>query len=177
MPLETIQWSKTILLRWSDFKAEPNPAAFEDASSTIKYRPTWTVNSEDANGRIQFFVKDLRLAAEFFPRLSWVREQYATAELLNHEQGHFDLAESLRHHITAEITDALHDKRYPALGKNEEQRKQFAREHTTQVIANELKKWHPYLEKKRSEYDGRTDFGQDAKQQSEYDERFSRLRR
>ena len=176
MPPETIPWSKIVLLGWSDFKAEPNPAVFEDASSTIKYRATWTVDSEVLSGRVRFFIEDVKLVAEFFPWLSWVRGLYATPELLRHEQGHFDLAELLRKDVTEKITDAVCHKRYPARGKNEEQQKQFAREYSSRLLAGELKKWQAYLEKRRSEYDCRTGFGRDAGAQSLYDRQFSQLR-
>lgn len=176
MPLETIPWSKTAFLGWSDFGAEPNPAAFEDASSTVKYRITWVVNSESVENKVRFFIEDIRLVAEFFPWLSWVRRMYATPGLLKHEQGHFDLAELLRKDITAKIRDAVNQKRYPARGKDAEQQKQFARERSALLLSGELKKWQAYLEEKQSEYDSRTSFGHDAKAQSVYDRQFSRLR-
>ena len=48
----TLEWSDDLFLKWSDFKAEDNPAVFEDSHSVIKYRFTWTVNSEMINGTI-----------------------------------------------------------------------------------------------------------------------------
>lgn len=176
MPPRAIPWSKTIFLKWSDFEAESNPASFEDALSTVKYRITWTVNSESMGNHIQFFIEDVNLVAEFFPELSWVREIYATSNLLKHEQGHFDLAEMLRDEITKKITGVIHSKRYLAKGKNEEQRKQFAKEYSALLLNNELKKWQCYMEEKQSEYDSQTNFGQDAKAQSAYNRKFSQLR-
>ncbi len=40
-------WTNDSFLRWSDFEAESNSAAFEDSHSVIKYRYTWTVNSDE----------------------------------------------------------------------------------------------------------------------------------
>lgn len=176
MPPSSIPWSRTTFLRWSDFKAESNPAVFEDAHSTVKYRITWTVNSENIGSHIQFFIEDIKLIAEFFPELSWVRRIYATSELLKHEQGHFDLAELLRTEITKKISSAVHSKRYLAKGKNEEQRKQFAKEYSAALLNKELKKWQSYMEKKQSEYDSQTNFGQDVEAQSAYGLKFSQLR-
>ena len=51
----TIPWSKDYFLGWLDFQAESNPAVFEDVHSTIKYRYTWTVNSDSIGNQIRFF--------------------------------------------------------------------------------------------------------------------------
>jgi len=44
---DTLEWSSDYSLTWSDFKAEYNPAIYEDSHSVIKYRFTWTVNSDN----------------------------------------------------------------------------------------------------------------------------------
>lgn len=176
LSLQIIQWSKDIFLRWSDFKAESNPAAYEDAFSTIKYRITWTVDSVSQKDQILFFINDLRLAVEFFPYLSWVRQMYATPELLRHEQGHFDLAEMLRPEITNKIKDVVSGQRHVAEGQNDEQRKQFARENSASLLMHELQKWQTLMEKKRSEYSKETGFGHNAEMQLRYDIQFSHLR-
>ncbi|MBA4453606.1 MAG: hypothetical protein H2B05_01500, partial [Nitrosopumilaceae archaeon] len=43
---ENLYWSKQYSLKWSDFKAEHNPASYADSHSVIKYGFTWTVDSE-----------------------------------------------------------------------------------------------------------------------------------
>ena len=96
-------WSEDYLLNWSDFKAESNLSAFEDSSSHIKFHYTWLVNSEVSGDRIYFLIEDIRLSTQFLRHLSWVREAQDTSDLLKHEQGHFDLAESLRPIITEKI--------------------------------------------------------------------------
>ena len=103
---DLIPWSGDYLLKWSDFKAESNPAVFQDSFSTINYHPTWTVNSEMIEGKIFYFIETIQLTTQFLRHLSWVREQQATNFLLKHEQGHFDLAESFKHKI---IVSFKHD--------------------------------------------------------------------
>ena len=39
-------------VKLSDFKADSNPAAFEDSHSAIKYSYLWTVNSEDLGDKV-----------------------------------------------------------------------------------------------------------------------------
>ena len=52
-----VVWSKNSFLKWSDFQAESNPAVFEDSHSVVKYRYTWTVNSDEIKNQIYFLLK------------------------------------------------------------------------------------------------------------------------
>ena len=172
-----LYWSKNHRLDWSDFQAEPNPAAFEDASCVIKYRCTWTVNSESFGNEIRFSIEKIELTPEFHRQLSWVRMPMATLDLLNHEQGHFDLAELVRTEIIEKIQSVFEGKWYPTRGQNEDQRKQFAREDSAIMITKELKKWEKYLQEKHEEYNDQTNYGTIADKQSEYDSIFEQLRK
>ena len=176
-PDDFIPWLKDRLLDWSDFKAESNPAIFEDANSVIKYRYTWTVNSENFGNEIKFSIADIKLIPEFHKQLSWVRSSLATPHLLEHEQGHFDLAELLRDKITKNIRQVFEGKWYPTRGQNDEQQKQFAREDSGVLIAKELEKWEKFLQDAQQEYDSLTDFGQIKEKQQEYNEKFNELRK
>lgn len=171
-----ISWSKDYFLTWSDFQAESNPAVFEDVHSTIKYRYTWTVNSDNVGDQIKFFIEDIALIAEFYPKLSWVRQPQATSQLLNHEQGHFDLAELLRPEITVKIQSMFTGKKFPTRGQNQEQQKQFARADSGLLIAKEIEKLEKHLFEKQEEYDKQTNYGQSLKIQQEYDDMFKNLR-
>lgn len=172
----TIHWSKDYFLSWSDFQAESNPAAFEDAHSTVKYHYTWIVNSDTFGNKIQFFVEKIELTTEFYPMLSWVRQPQATQELLKHEQGHFDLAELYRLQITEQIQSIFNERKFPTRGQNTEQQKQFAREDSGVMIANEVEKWEKYISEKQEEYDKQTNYGQIIEKQQEYDTTFKNLR-
>ncbi len=83
---DILVWSNDSFLKWSDFKAESNSAAFEDSHSIIKYRHTWTVNSDKIENQVLFFIENLQLSVEFYPVLSWVRLSQANDDLLKHEQ-------------------------------------------------------------------------------------------
>ncbi len=173
---DIITWSKDYFLNWSDFKAESNPSSFEDSSSHIKFHYTWTVNSEMFDGIIYFLIDDIKLSTQFFRHLSWVRENQTSLELLKHEQGHFDLAESLRPIITEEIQNEFRGKKFSTRGKNDEQRKQFAREDSKLMISKDLEKWLNDLSQKRIKYDEETKFGHNLNKQNEYDKKFNELR-
>jgi hypothetical protein len=173
---DIITWSKDYFLTWSDFKAESNPAVFEDVHSTIKYRCTWIVNSDTVDNKIKFFIENITLIVEFHPMLSWVRQSQATSNLLKHEQGHFDLAELLCPKIVKSIQDVFDNKKFSTRGQNQEQRKQFAREDSGLMISIEIEKWEKYLSEKHEEYDKETNYGQIIEKQQEYDNMFKQLR-
>ena len=172
-----ISWSRDYFLDWSDFQAEFNPAAFEDAHSSIKYRCTWTVNSESFGRDIKFFIENIQLTPEFHKHLSWVRPYMTTLQLLNHEQGRFDLSQLLSAQFTKKIKEIFENKLYPTRGQNEEQRKQFAREDSGIMINHEVKKYENLFYEKQLEYDNETDFGKNIEKQSEYDLKFNALRK
>ncbi|HSB83879.1 MAG TPA: hypothetical protein VLD64_05275 [Nitrosarchaeum sp.] len=172
----SISWSEDRVLIWSDFKAESNPASFEDAHSVIKYRYTWTINSESVGNQIKFFIENINLTTEFYPLLSWIRQLHVTSDLLKHEQGHFDLAELLRPKIVEHIQNIFDGKKFSTRGQNQEQQKQFAREDSGLMIANEIEKWEKHLCEKQEEYDELTNFGQILEKQLDYDNMFKKLR-
>ncbi len=171
-----VTWSENTFLKQSDFQAESNPAAFEDSHSIIKYRYTWTVNSDEIKDRILFFIENILISVEFHPLLSWVRSSQYDDALLKHEQGHFDLAELVKRESLERIQNEFTDKQFPTRGKNEEQRKQFAREDSGRMIANEVEKLSVLFLQKKQKYDQETNFGKDPTRQSEYDSIFERLR-
>ena len=172
----TLVWSHDSFLRWSDFNAEPNTAAFEDSHSVTKYRYTWTVNSDEMERNIIFFIENIQLSVEFYHVLSWVRLSQATDDLLKHEQGHFDLAELVKRENLEKLKNKFHEKQFPTRGKNEEQRKQFAKQDSGKMIAEEVEKLEEILSQRRQEYDEQTNFGQNLEKQLEYNSIFDRLK-
>lgn len=171
-----LEWSDDFFLKWSDFKAESNPAAFEDSHSVVKYRFTWMVSSDKIDDQIVFLINDVHIFVEFHPLLSWVRSSQSSDSLLKHEQGIFDLAELVRRKNLDALQDVFHKKQFLTRGKNEQQQKQFAKEDSGKMIAQEVEKLEKIYEKKRQEYVEKTDFGQNQEKQSEYDLMFEKLR-
>ncbi len=169
-------WSNDSFLRWSDFKAESNPAVFEDSHSFIKYRYTWTVNSDKIGEQVLFFIENIQLYVEFHPVLSWVRHSQANEDLLKHEQGHYDLAELVKRENLEKLRGRFHKDLFPVRGKNEEQEKQFAKYDSGIIIAKEVEKLECIFFQRRQEYDAHTNFSQNSKKQSEYDAIFDSLR-
>ena len=173
---DTVIWSEEICLKWSDFKAESNPAIFEDSHSSIKYRFTWIVDSDKQNDEIVFSIDKISVTVEFNPLLSWVRESESNDNLLIHEQGHFDLAEMLRQDYEKVLKIKFYDKFFPTRGQNDAQRKQFAKEDSGKMISIEIDKLSNILKQKRDEYDTETKFGSNIKNQLQYNEIFKKLK-
>jgi len=173
---DVVEWSQNDSLTWSDFKAESNPAIFEDSRSTIKYRFTWTINSDKLNDKIVFFIENIQLTVEFHPLLSWVRFSEASDNLLKHEQGHFDLAETIRREHVKLLENKFYEKVFPTRGQNDAQRKQFAKEDSGRMISKEVDKLTETLTKKREEYDVETNFGNNIEIELKYAKIFEKLK-
>jgi len=171
-----ISWEPNFHLKWFDFKAESNPAIFEDSHSVIKYRFTWILNSDIINDQIVFLIEDVHLIVEFHPLLSWVRHSESNENLLKHEQGNFDLAEMVKRENIKKLQDTFYSKYFPTRGQNDEQRKQFAKEDSGKMIVDEVSKLQQLYDKKRLKYQDETNFGQNESKQSEYDFIFKQLR-
>ena len=169
-------WVNDFFLRWSDFNAESNTAAFEDSHSVIKYAYTWTVNSNQIGNQILFLIENIQLSVEFYPELSWGRPLQTNDDLLKHEQGHFDLAEMINRKNLQKLQNRFHEKEFPTRGKNEDQSKQFAKEDSGKMINVEIEKLEETLSQKRQEYDEQTSFGKNLEKQLEYNSLFDKLR-
>ena len=166
---DPIQWSPGLTLSWADFQAEQNPAELEDAYSAIRYRPRWTVGSEQsADGSILFEISDLRISTEFWPVLSWARPDCDDA-VLCHQQGHFDLGELVMRQEVERVRIFVCGTRFPTRGKNEEQRKQNAREDSALVVESAVRKLDAVLAARQAEYDRDTQHGADSAAQRRFD--------
>ena len=173
----TLEWSKDFTLAWSDFKAESNPAVFEDSCSVIKFRFTWSIDSDKVDGKIVFLIDNISLYVEFYPLLSWVRPlSQANDSLLNHQQGNFDLAEQLKRENIPKLQEKFYKKYFPTRGKNTEQQKQFAKEDSGKMIHDQVAKLEKLFKEKSLEYHRETNYGTCVEVQSQYDLIFKKLR-
>jgi len=170
-----LDWTLGCSLKWSDFKAEPNPAVYEDSHSVVKYRFTWTVNSDIVDEKIMFLIDNIAIFVEFHPLLSWIRSE-SDNMLLLHEQGCFDLAELVKRENFKNLQDKFYSRYYPTRGQNDEQRKQFAKEDSGKMIASEIEKLQKLYDEKCRKYQEDTNFGQNIVEQTKYDLIFKQLR-
>lgn len=78
-----IEWSPARKLTWADFKGTPDPSSTNAALTNSSI----TLSTEYSNKEIRYIVN-----CKFNKLLSWVRVK--NDYILNHEQGHFDIAEA-----------------------------------------------------------------------------------
>lgn len=167
---DPVPWSPGLALSWDDFQAEQNPAELEDAYSAIRYRPRWTVGSEQsADGSILFEISDLHIATEFWPVLSWARPDCDDG-VLCHQQGHFDLGELVMREEVERVRSSVCGMRFPTRGKNEDQRKQNAREDSALVVESAIRKLEDMLAARQAQYDRDTRHGADSAAQRRFDD-------
>lgn len=172
----TLEWTPYFSLSWSDFQAESNPAIFEDSHSVVKYRFTWTVNSDEIGNDIVFLIEDISLFVEFHPLLSWVRSSEANDSLLGHQQGNFDLAELVKRENLIKLREKFYKRHFSTRGQNEEQQKQFAKEDSGKMINKEVEKLQNIFDEKSLKYQNETNHGKNVDVQSNYDLIFRKLR-
>ena len=108
-----LTWVQHPALSWNDFKGRARRNTGEPSAMTDT---GFRVQLECRNG-----VLDIRVEAEFYPGSSWVKAGRKSAELLRHEQGHFDLTELYARKIRKAIREARigceDDRRAEAAGK------------------------------------------------------------
>ena len=96
-PGEGIRWQANRPLEWADFKGKVDPNADPQAAALTSASVSLGYELEVRSGRrCEFEIVRIETAAEFHPEHSWVRDGARTAAILEHEQGHFDLAEVFR---------------------------------------------------------------------------------
>ena len=92
-----IRWEAGRPLRWSDFRGRVDPGAGPRAAALTSASVSLGYELEVRTGRrCELEVTRIETAAEFHPEQSWVRDGARTDAILEHEQGHFDLAEVFR---------------------------------------------------------------------------------
>ncbi len=108
-----LKWGQHPALSWTDFKGRARrdtgePSAVTDTGFRAQF--------ECRNGALE-----IRVEAEFYPNSSWVIARRKSAELLRHEQGHFDLTEVYARKMKKAIGEAKigceDDRRAEAAGK------------------------------------------------------------
>jgi hypothetical protein len=92
---DEIAWSPNRPLRWTDFRGSvPGSAAPENVATTASImRWSYAYAVERSGDVCVYQLTSIESTAAFDPEASWVRPQHRTADVLAHEQGHFDLTQ------------------------------------------------------------------------------------
>ena len=179
---DVIYWNKNKKLTWDDFKGTPDPNNPHAASSSVGFEYAYECENNIRKTKVICGFKNIKAEAIFIPSKSWVRkeripDEHSSTVLLNHEQGHFDLAKESSKQVQEKIMERLRNVTFSFMGKSKEQlekNQEKRRRKLTKPIEQELKKEHKEVIQKR--YEEETDHGKVETKQNEYDERFSKLR-
>lgn len=139
-----IYWSENTKLTWDDFTVERDNNRLMSAQSYCEL--TYTTSPISLFKKIEYHV-----STGFIPAKSWVKEDNANAELLNHEQHHFDLWE-----VYARIF-------YKELTESREFRFSIRNVHTL------LRAIYDDCTDRQNTYDKETDHGRDVEAQQHWD--------
>lgn len=174
-----INWNKTRILKWSDFKKEPDHESNASASAAIGFESMPIIEHIKIRGEFKFKIKDMRLFAVFIPNLSWVMKNLSKKNsmlLLKHEQGHFDLAEEITRKSRTKAINRFQDRSLVANGKNEDAAKKDAILQVN-VMRKEIEaKLQGEFKSQETKYDDITNHGLIMSHQEEYNKRFNKLR-
>lgn len=97
---ELMTWNANRKLNWNDYKANPDPTTGAAATTTTYLTIEYKMSNESFQFKIKsFFSKDL----------SW--GLHRTDYILQHEQGHFDIAEIFARKLYKEMSSYVFNKR------------------------------------------------------------------
>lgn len=98
---QEIEWSKDRKLVWHDFKGTKKPVDGSDVAAVTRCGLGMSTRASGRNKPI-FYVK-----ATFYCNESWYRKDMPmTDEILEHEQGHFDLCEIYARQLRKKLNNA-----------------------------------------------------------------------
>ena len=95
---DEIAWEAERPLRWSDFRGSVprNTDEANVAATAASLGWTYAYEFERSGGGCIYRITNVQAAATFHSENSWVKPGFETAEVLEHEQGHFDITEIYR---------------------------------------------------------------------------------
>ena len=92
---DNLPWHADRPLTWGDFRGSVDGKAPPERVAMTAHSLGWTYeySVETYRGNCSYRITELSATAKFQPAMSWVKPGQQTADVLNHEQGHFDLTE------------------------------------------------------------------------------------
>lgn len=97
---EVMQWNGQRKLSWGDFKGVPQQKnkAVAITASGITYNLSASVSNKEV-------IVDCKVYAYFYPQESWYKIEHADANILAHEQLHFDITELMARKFRKRIAE------------------------------------------------------------------------
>jgi hypothetical protein len=96
---ERLSWKENSLT-WSDFEGAPDPNSPFSANTSSGIFYSWSMRGSSLGKKYKYEV-----ASFFIPQKSWVKVGKASANLLAHEQLHFDITELFARKLRQEMVE------------------------------------------------------------------------
>ncbi len=141
-----IEWGRGVKIDWTDFKgkAQVNSPFAAMSAVGIHYKYSSLVIEEVIKIKFQ-------INSKFDRTKSWSRSKLQTADVLKHEQLHFDISEIVSREFKKEAENSTYSKNY----KNE--------------IIDIFNRYTKYLEKLQKKYDDQTMHSKNKPRQKEWE--------
>ena len=164
-----IEWESDRPLSWEDFDAAVPRAAEEIRVASTASSIGWSYAFEiDWSQRsCSYSIVKLESVARFHPDRSWVRPGHLTDAILEHEQGHFDIAQIYKQKFAA-ATHGLVGSARRCDGQSERKATRTAESEIAQLVGKAYDEvWQAYQRYQES-YDAETMHGIDREAQSRW---------
>jgi hypothetical protein len=175
-----IIWNKDYVLRWEDFKGNPDQKIPASARSAIGLESHPNIQLISTKTKYKFRINTVGIKAIFIPDASMVIKdrvsEQGSAPLLRHEQGHFDLAEEIARKSNVKLDSKFNSRTFTIPGKNQEESMRNALRQVGEMISKYLIEEHDGLKSLERKYDEETRHGTIMDIQNLYNERFDKLR-
>ena len=149
---QVIMYSPVQLLTWSDFQARPNEASEAAAITNAGFGVKLAFRQIENSAELL-----IRVNCSFSRKDSWVKKNYKTDYILNHEQKHFDIA-------------YIHT----VIFMNKLRKAQYTVSNYVTVIEKIYNETAGEMSKMQNEYDGQTSHSRIPEKQSEWDAKVSK---
>jgi len=175
-----IIWNKDYLLKWEDFKGNPDQKIPASARSAVGLESQPNIQLIVTKTKYKFKINTVGIKAIFIPDASMVIKdrvsKQGSASLLRHEQGHFDLAEEIARKSNIKLDSKFNSRTFTIPGENQEEAVRNALRQLKEMISEHLIEEHDGLKSLERKYDEETRHGTIIDIQNVYNERFDKLR-
>ena len=143
---QLIQWNRNVRIKWSDFEGKADRKSPFAAMSAVGIHYKYSSLAVGDVVKIKFEIN-----SKFDKTKSWSRKQLRTADVLRHEQLHFDISELVARQFRKEAESSSYSKHYKI------------------EIAAVFNRYTAYLERLQKKYDIQTEHSKNKLRQKEWE--------
>ena len=161
-----LEWSANAPLRWEDFQGPVDPSASRERVAMTAASLSWgyTYGLERGNGHCVYRITSIDIQAIFNRRDSWVLPGHLTDRVLEHEQGHFDIAQLFKLKLEDSASELL-SARWPCEGDSVQAASEYTVREAGRIVSNLGQKiWSEHVAAQKA-YDDQTGHGTESRAQ------------